>query len=167
MAMNEHTHNPADVVTGLMLQITQYAERLALLDQRETRTSPRINRRLDELARPLTETVERADAVNNLGGNGSPPENPRRPRPAGCCTCRALTDMTAGNSSEGDQAYKPAPAPRWWNLDGTERDEALNRMRAWVEQIFRPGYGHLAASLGPCWDQHPLCLYGLDWLMEL
>ena len=49
----------------------------------------------------------------------------------------------------------------------TEREEALGRLRAWVEQIYRPGYGHLAAALGPCWDQHPLCLYGLDWLMEL
>ena len=50
---------------------------------------------------------------------------------------------------------------------GAERDKALNRLRAWVEQVYRPGYGHLAATLAPCWDQHLLCLYGLDWLMEL
>ena len=66
-----------------------------------------------------------------------------------------------------DDSYQPVPAPRWWKLDGTEREDALARLRAWVEQIYRPGYGHLAAALGPCWDQHPLCLYGLDWLMEL
>jgi hypothetical protein len=36
-----------------------------------------------------------------------------------------------------------------------------------VEQVYRPGYGHLAASLGDCWEQHPLCLYILDWLSEL
>jgi hypothetical protein len=36
-----------------------------------------------------------------------------------------------------------------------------------VEQVYRPSYGHLAGTLGPCWDQHPLCLFGLDWLMEL
>jgi hypothetical protein len=59
------------------------------------------------------------------------------------------------------------PAPRWWKLEGTERDKALNRLRAWVEQVYRPGYGHLAAALGPCWAEHPLCLYGLDWIMEL
>ena len=57
--------------------------------------------------------------------------------------------------------------PGWWKLTGDERDRALARLRAWVEQIYRPGFGHLAAALGPCWDQHPLCLYGLDWLMEL
>ncbi len=33
--------------------------------------------------------------------------------------------------------------------------------------MYRPGYGHLAASLGECWEQHPLCLYILDWLSEL
>jgi hypothetical protein len=31
-----------------------------------------------------------------------------------------------------------------------------------VEQVYRPGYGHLAATLGPCWATHDLCLYGLD-----
>ena len=40
-------------------------------------------------------------------------------------------------------------------------------MRAWVEQVYRPGYGHLAATLGPCWPAHDLCLYGLDILSDL
>jgi len=35
------------------------------------------------------------------------------------------------------------------------------RLRAWVDQVYRPGYGHLAA-LGPCWPAHDLCLYVLD-----
>ena len=47
------------------------------------------------------------------------------------------------------------------------RAEAVARVRAWVEQVYRPGYGQLAATLGPCWEQHPLCLYGLDVLSEL
>ena len=40
-------------------------------------------------------------------------------------------------------------------------------MRAWIEQVYRPGYGHLAATLGPCWASHDLCLYGLDILSGL
>jgi hypothetical protein len=36
-----------------------------------------------------------------------------------------------------------------------------------VEQVYRPGYGHLAAALGPCWASHDLCLYGLDILSQL
>lgn len=43
----------------------------------------------------------------------------------------------------------------------------MGRLRAWVDQVYRPGYGQLAAALGSCWDQHPLCLYGLDILAEL
>ena len=57
--------------------------------------------------------------------------------------------------------------PRWWKLSGPEREQPLARLRAWVQQVYRPGYGHLAATLGPCWEQHPLCLYGLDVLSEL
>jgi hypothetical protein len=45
--------------------------------------------------------------------------------------------------------------------------EADGRRQAWVEQVYRPGYGHLAAGLGPCWPSHDLCLYGLDILSEL
>ena len=30
-----------------------------------------------------------------------------------------------------------------------------------------PGYGHLAATLAPCWSSHDLCLYGLDILSDL
>ena len=29
-------------------------------------------------------------------------------------------------------------------------------------RFYRPGYGHLAAALGPCWPAHDLCLYALD-----
>jgi len=166
--MNEDAHDPADVVTGLMLQITQHAERLTLLDQREATHIRELTDRLDELARHWAETGERVDAVNNLATKQAAllKTLDGLDQHVAVLTAR-LTDMTGGTSNDGDQTYKPTPAPRWWSLEGTERDEALNRLRAWVEQVYRPGYGHLAASLGPCWDQHPLCLYGLDWLMEL
>ena len=45
------------------------------------------------------------------------------------------------------------------------RAEAVERIASWVDQVFRPGYGHLAARLGPCWREHTLCLYLLDWLV--
>jgi len=43
----------------------------------------------------------------------------------------------------------------------------IRRLRDWASRVYLPGYGYLAATLGPCWDQHPLCLYTLDWLSEL
>jgi hypothetical protein len=67
----------------------------------------------------------------------------------------------------GNRGYQPIPAPRWWQLHGRERDQAVARLRAWVDTVFRPGYGHLAGQVGPCWEQHDLCLYQLAWLSEM
>jgi hypothetical protein len=79
---------------------------------------------------------------------------------------KRLDQITPPAGTDPD-AYQPGPPPRFWRLDGQPRADAITRLRAWVEQVYRPGYGHLAAALGPCWDQHPLCLYTLDWLSEL
>jgi hypothetical protein len=168
MAIGTPAHDLADVVTGIMLQITQHAERLALLDQREASHRGEITNRVDELAQQLAETVERVDAVHDLATRQAAllETLDGLDHQVTALTTR-LTQITAAARDDGGEDYQPVPAPRWWKLDGTERDEALIRLRAWVEQIYRPGYGHLAATLGPCWDQHPLCLYGLDWLMEL
>jgi len=169
MAMNEHAHDPADVVTGLMLQITQHAERLALLDQREASHSREIIDRLDRLERQLAETTERAAAVQDLADRQAALLETLGGLDKQVATLASrLTQMTARpDRAESSETNEVTPAPQWWKLDGPERDEALHRLRAWVEQIYRPGYGHLAAALGPCWDQHSLCLYGLDWLMDL
>ncbi len=35
-----------------------------------------------------------------------------------------------------------------------------------VEDVYLPGYGHLAAALPECWAEHDLCLYSLDALSE-
>ena len=63
--------------------------------------------------------------------------------------------------------YRPSPPPAWWKLAAADRQEPIARLGAWVEQVYRPGYGHLAATLAPCWSSHDLCLYGLDVLAEL
>jgi hypothetical protein len=63
--------------------------------------------------------------------------------------------------------YRPIPAPKWWLLQGDERAEAIDRLAAWVDEVYRPSYGHLARSLPSCWAEHPLCLFILDWLCEL
>jgi hypothetical protein len=75
----------------------------------------------------------------------------------------ALAELT-GTIPDGTDpdAYHPEPAPQWWNLPTDGRAAPIARLRAWVERVYRPGYGHLAATLGPCWEAHDLCLYGLD-----
>jgi hypothetical protein len=79
-----------------------------------------------------------------------------------------IDELTAeGTKDGGGHGYKPVAAPRWWQLDGGERAEAIARLGSWVGTVFRPGYGHLAERLGPCWHQHEVCLYLLDWLCEM
>lgn len=169
MAMNQPSHDRADVATGLMLQITQHAERLALLDQRELGHCRELTQRLDYLSKQLTEVIQQADAVHDLAGRQAAllETLDGLDQQLAALTTRLTQTTARANRDESSEAHQVGPAPRWWNLNGAERDESLSRLRAWVDQVYRPGYGHLSATLGPCWDQHPLCLYGLDWLMEL
>jgi hypothetical protein len=162
---------PGDAVTAALLQITQHAERLAVLDQREATHHQELTARLTELTRLLTETSGSVDKVcataarqaallDSLDGLDQQVAD---------LTSR-LTEITPAQDGEEDQdgeRYRPSPTPPWWKLTGEQQEVAIARLRAWVEQVYRPGYGHLASALGPCWGQHPLCRYGLDWLMEL
>ena len=159
-----------DAITAILLQITQHAERLAALGERESGHYRELAARLADLARQAevtSKTVETMQATADrqaailatLDGLD---------REVATLTARiaGLADSRARDDG-GQDGYQPGPAARWWKLSGTERETALDRLRAWVEQVYRPGYGHLAAALGPCWQAHPLCLYGLDWLTEL
>jgi len=77
-------------------------------------------------------------------------------------------DQADGDEEDGErQPYRPAPSMRWWELRGDDRDAAIARLRAWAQDIYGSGYGHLAAALPPCWAEHDLCLYALDALSEL
>jgi hypothetical protein len=81
-----------------------------------------------------------------------------------------LTGLLAGLTTrpgprparDDPDGYQTDPAPCWWQLSPDDRQEPVARLRAWVDQVYRPGYGHLAAALGPCWPSHDLCLYALD-----
>ena len=81
-----------------------------------------------------------------------------------------LTGLLAGLTARtGPDPARTTPAatsptrPRaWWQLSPEDRQQPVARLRAWVDQVYRPGYGHLAAALGPCWPAHDLCLYALD-----
>jgi hypothetical protein len=88
----------------------------------------------------------------------------RRTRQANTAMTRKAIRQQRGTPATG---YQPIPAPRWHLLRGREREQAAARLRAWVGTVFRPGYGHLAAQVGPCWEQHDLCLYQLAWLSEM
>jgi hypothetical protein len=65
------------------------------------------------------------------------------------------------------KGYEPVPTVQWWHLDAAQRVAEIKRLRSWTETVYLPGYGHLAAALPACWAEHDLCLYVLDWLIEL
>jgi hypothetical protein len=77
-----------------------------------------------------------------------------------------LARQPGTRSEDGADGYQPHPAPPWHQLAAGERQSPAAELRDWVEHVYRPGYGHLAA-LGTCWPQHDLCLYALDIASQL
>jgi hypothetical protein len=81
-------------------------------------------------------------------------------------TVKALSaDVERLKDAPGTQ-YKIPPTPPWHQLDSTTRAETVERLRQWVDLVFVPTFGHLAAKLGPCWAEHLLALQILDLLAE-
>lgn len=163
---NDSGDETGPVLTAVLLQLTQQAERLATIDQREADRYRNISTQLTQFTDQLASSAEHVgrlqvasarhaailDALDGLD------------RHVAALATQVTRTVDHGH---GDGDYQPVPAPRWWALGGPELEEALDRLRAWVDQVYRPGYGHIAGGLGACWEQHPLCLFGLDWLMEL
>jgi hypothetical protein len=152
-----------DISDAALRQLAGHGERLALLEQRESDHFRQIGERLGELGSlvaDLGETVrDQAAILAALQAQGEQ---------VAALAARLDAIAPTGDEGEGDaRAYVPSPATRWWKLRGAERDAAAERLRGWVEQVYRPGYGQLAATLGPCWASHPLCLYVLDIACEL
>jgi hypothetical protein len=144
-----------DPIPAALLHLAEHDERLASLDEREAVHFQAAEQRLGELTELITQlgaTLRDQSAVlvqlEDLAGR--------------------IPALASSGDDDGDgRAYEPSPVPRWWKLTGDAREEALGKLHAWVEQVYRPGYGQLAATLGTCWEQHPFCLYGLDVLSEL
>jgi hypothetical protein len=153
-----------DALAAALLQLASHGERIAEL----TDQGREYDAQLCELAREAEKMQTRLDAITEILGHH-----------ASAVTAidgidRQVTRMAARLSSlsvpgdgSGAEQYQPAPAPRWWRLNEAERETAVARLRAWVGQVYQPGYGHLASALPACWENHPLCLYTLDWLSEL
>ena len=141
----ELTMPGTDPITAIVDQLAAHAEQLTRLDTREADHHAAASSRLAELA-------DQAATIGRVVQEHA----------------AALGHLTAPSQTDRDaDGYQPDPVPAWWKLTDDDRQEPVTRLRAWVEQVYRPGYGHLAAGLGPCWPSHDLCLYGLDILSEL
>jgi len=148
----------SDPIIAALDQLAACREQIGCLDGREADHHDALSARLTEIAGLVTgiggvvkdhAALARLEAIDQHVGE--------------------LAAQVAEMIPDGGNpdVYRPGPAPRWWKLTAGQRQEALGRLRAWVEQVYRPGYGQLAAGLGPCWEAHDLCLYGLDILSDL
>jgi hypothetical protein len=104
-----------------------------------------IERKLAELGALLSQISSRITEIKHSAGPGG---------------------GKAEGKSTGEDSYEVNQAPPWWQ-PGHERTAATTaRLTDWVEEVYRPGFGHLGKMLGQCWDRHPLCIAYLDTLHE-
>lgn len=147
-----------DSLTAVLLQLHGITQTLAELDHREASDIRQLHDRITGLA-TLVNSIKDAAADQDSTLAAIKAIDQRIDE-----LTTQITDQAGDEEADG---YQPQPSRRWWKLEGPEREASIAALRAWVEQIYLPGYGYLAAALGDCWDQHPLCLYALDWLSEL
>jgi hypothetical protein len=152
LTMTDHP----DPLIAVLDQLAACSEHVADLDTRENGHFAELHGRVTQLADMIT-TISRALADDTAALARLDALD------------RQVTELArqvhrAGADGEG---YQPRPAPTWWKLAPGERRAPVAELRDWVEHVYQPGYGHLAGTLGPCWPEHDLCLYGLDIASQL
>jgi hypothetical protein len=156
----ELTPDP-DALTAALLQLSEHASLLSALDARHKAHAAETGERiaaLTALANALKTTADgQAEILAGLTGLTSRVDD----------LAARLDQVHPAGEDDLIPEYRPGAQPRFWQLQGPAREHAVARLCAWVDQVYRPGYGHLAGALAVCWEQHPLCLYTLDWLSEL
>jgi hypothetical protein len=157
----------SDALTAALIQIAGHAEQLANLEDRLTGHHHNTTAAISQLTDQADATTRRLDNIANILSRHAAVVNALDGLDQQVTTIADQVSKLAAMNTATGQDYQPVAAPRWWQLTDTEKETAIARLRDWTDQIYRPGYGHLAAALPACWDQHPLCLYTLDWLSEL
>ena len=147
-----------DPVAAALLQLAACRDQLAALDTREAANHAALAGQLDQLNGKLT-------TISGALANGT----------AALARLEALDQQVTGlarhltstSGGNGEDGYQPRPAPAWHKLTAEERRAPVAELHDWSERVYRPGYGHLAAALSPCWPEHDLCLYALDIASQL
>jgi hypothetical protein len=77
-----------------------------------------------------------------------------------------LEDGAAAEPQTREPRFKFAPQMRWHELDEAGRAEAVARISAWVDTVYRQQFPR-AGDIAPCWQDHPVCVVLLDVLSQL
>ena len=132
---------PDPGLTAALLKISEFAERLALAEA----TMGGLIDGVADVRELVEEHQKLLEKTSKLLAKLLPPDNDGPEEPP----------------------YVIQPMTHWWTVDADGRTKTIDHIRAWVDDVYRPHYGHLAAKLAPCWESHELCLVHLDWLAEL
>ena len=149
-----------DPLAAALAKLATVHDHMTALDSRESAHHAELAGQLTRLA-DISAAVNRALAENNVALGRLDALD------------RQVADLARRRTADGkddsksEDGYRPRPAPAWWKVSGDERRAPVAELADWVEHVYRPGYGHLAAVLGGCWAEHDLCLYGLDIASQL
>ncbi len=134
---------PDPGLTAALLKISEFAERLALAEA----TMGGLIDGVADLRELVEEHQKLLEKTSRVIAKLMPPDKPDGP--------------------EEPPPYVVQPSVHWWSVDAEDRRKAVEHLQSWVDDVYRPHYGHLAVMLAPCWTDHELCLVNLDWLSEL
>ena len=131
---------PDPGLTAALLKISEFAERLALAEA----TMGGLIDGVADLRELVEEHQKLLEKTSRVIAKLMPPDKPDGP--------------------DEPPPYVIQPSVHWWSVDADDRERPSSHLRSWVDDVYRPHYGHLAVMLAPCWADHELCLVNLDWL---
>ena len=147
----------APEIPGILLAQAQQGQKLAELGE----ALAGVDARLGELA-----TVVRG-VRGTQAAQGELLEGLAQIRADLASLARRFNAVFPPDRNDGSEFYDPPPSVRPWELDDEARAQVINYLAEWVDKIYRPAFGHIAAKLPPCWNEHWLCITVIDVLSEL
>ena len=157
---------PDEGVVAAVLRLTDLA---AQVERVEQSAAQRIGELAASCAEALTQVAGLREEAGLLGGRADGIEAKLAEVGDLLGRMAAQIDGLTSAPQPEDQpatAYRVNQGPPWWNPGDDRCAEAAERLRDWVQEVYRPVFGYLGALLPGCWDQHPLCLACLDVLHE-
>ena len=155
---------PDEGVVAAVLRLTDLAARVERVEQS---AAARITELADSCAEALAQIAGVREEAGLLGGRADGIE--AKLAEVGELLGRMAAQiggLTSAGQPDDQTAYSVNPGPPWWNPDDDRCAAVAERLRDWVDEVYRPVFGYLGSMLVGCWDRHPLCLAYLDVLHE-
>ena len=123
---------PDSGLSAALRQLTQFGERIALLESRVTENLRHVDVTLAGMSGAIT-TVRaavdgQAEVLESLDGLGE----------SVALLAAQVAELLPPPEDEPARGYTPRPSVHWWTIDDDERQTAVTRLGAWVEQVYRP-----------------------------